>query len=83
MHSNRPFSYSVKEPGSSVIFIHLHTRGSIDWRLSFYHYCVHSKILQNVAKYPSIEILFRIAKKVYAGPIQLGSRSGVAAAGVA
>ena len=31
--SNRPFSYSTKEPGSSVIFIHFYTRGSIEWRL--------------------------------------------------
>ena len=30
--SNRPFSYSAKEPGSSVIFIHFYTRGSIEWR---------------------------------------------------
>ena len=29
---NRPFSYSGKEPGSSVIFIHFYTRGSIEWR---------------------------------------------------
>ena len=27
-----PFSYSAKEPGSSVIFIHFDTRGSIEWR---------------------------------------------------
>ena len=54
---NRPISYSAKEPGSSVIFIHFYTRDSIEWRLSFYHYCAHSKILQDVAKYRSIEIL--------------------------
>ena len=29
---NRPFSYSAKEPGSSVIFIHFDTRDSIEWR---------------------------------------------------
>ena len=29
---NRPFSYSKKEPGSSVMFIHFYTRGSIEWR---------------------------------------------------
>ena len=29
---NRPFSYSGKEPGSIVIFIHFYTRGSIEWR---------------------------------------------------
>ena len=29
---NRPFSYSTKEPGSSDIFIHFYTRGSIEWR---------------------------------------------------
>ena len=27
---NRPSSYSTKEPGSSVIFIQIHTRGSIE-----------------------------------------------------
>ena len=56
---NRPFSYSAKEPGSSVIFIHFYTGDSIKWRNSFYHYCPHSKILQNEAKYRSIEILFQ------------------------
>ena len=30
--SNRPFSYSAKEPESSVIFIHFYTRDSIEWR---------------------------------------------------
>ena len=30
--TNRPFSYSTKEPGSSVIFIHSQTQGSIEWR---------------------------------------------------
>ena len=29
---NRPFSYSAKEPGSSVLFIHFYTRDSIEWR---------------------------------------------------
>ena len=29
---NRPFSYPTKESGSSVIFIHFYTRGSIEWR---------------------------------------------------
>ena len=29
---NRPFSYSTKESGSSDIFIHFYTRGSIEWR---------------------------------------------------
>ena len=29
---NRPFSYSAKEPGSSVIFINFYTRDSIEWR---------------------------------------------------
>ena len=29
---HRPFSYSAKEPGSSVIFIHFYTRDSIEWR---------------------------------------------------
>ena len=56
---NRPFSYSAKEPGSSVIFIHFYARDSIEWRQSFYHNCARSKILQNVAKYRSIEILFQ------------------------
>ena len=27
---NRPFSYSAKEPGSSVIFVHFYTRDSAD-----------------------------------------------------
>ena len=45
-------SYSTKEPGSSITFIHVDTRGSIVWR------CAHSKVLRNVSKYPSIEILF-------------------------
>ena len=31
-NENRPFSYSTKEPGSSVIFIHFYTRRSIEWR---------------------------------------------------
>ena len=56
---HRPFNYSATEPGSSVIFIHFYTRDSIKWRYSFYHYCAHSKILQNVAKYRLIEILFQ------------------------
>ena len=30
--SNRPFSYSDKKSGSSVIFIHFYTRDSIEWR---------------------------------------------------
>ena len=29
---NRLFSYSAKESGSRVIFIHFYTRGSIEWR---------------------------------------------------
>ena len=29
---DRPFSYSTKEPGSSVIFMHFYTRDSIEWR---------------------------------------------------
>ena len=48
--SNRPFSYSTKESGSSVIFIHFYTRGSIEWRYGFYLNCAHSKILQNLMK---------------------------------
>ena len=28
--NNRPFSFSTKEPGSSIIFIHFYTRGSIE-----------------------------------------------------
>ena len=30
--ANGPFSYSTKEPGSSVTFIHFYARGSIVWR---------------------------------------------------
>ena len=44
---NRLFSYSAKEPGSSVTFIHFYTRNSIEWRWVFYHYFAHSKTLQN------------------------------------
>ena len=66
---NRPFSYSTNEPGSSVIFVHLYTRGSIEWRQSFYHNCAHSKILQNVAKFRSILILFGIAKRSILGAV--------------
>ena len=29
---HRPFSYSAKEPGSSIILIHFYTRDSIEWR---------------------------------------------------
>ena len=29
---NRPFSYSAKESGSNVIFIHFYARDSIEWR---------------------------------------------------
>ena len=68
MESNlcdRPSSYSRKEPVSSVIFKHFYTRGSIEWRYSFFHYYVHSRILQNVARYRSILILFRIAKRSF------------------
>ena len=50
-HYYRPFSYSTKEPGSSVIFKHFYTQGAIEWRKSFYHNCAHSKILHTVAKY--------------------------------
>ena len=60
---NRPFSYSTNEPGSSVIFIQFYARGSIEWRDSFHYNCGHSRILQNVANYSSILILFRIAKR--------------------
>ena len=35
----------------------------MEWRKSFYHYCSHLKILQNVTKYRSIEILFQITKR--------------------
>ena len=28
---NKPFSYSTKEPGSSVIFILFYTQGSTEW----------------------------------------------------
>ena len=65
---NRPFSYSTKEPGSSVIFIHFYTRGSIEWLQSFFHYCSYSKILQNVANYRSILVLFRMAKRSIVPP---------------
>ena len=57
--SNRPFSYSTKEPGSSDIFIHFDAQGSIEWRWSFDHHCAYSKIRQIVMKYRSIHILFQ------------------------
>ena len=34
---NRPFSYSTKEPGSSVVFIYVYARGSIKWRKSVFY----------------------------------------------
>ena len=59
---NRPFSYSAKEPGSSV-FIYIFIIEVRSSGVRAYHYCAHSKIPQTVAKYRSIEILFRIAKR--------------------
>ena len=50
--------YSVLES------IHFHTRGSIEWRKSFYRNCAHSKILQNVTKYRSILTLFRTKRSI-------------------
>ena len=41
------------------LYIHFYTRSSIELRCSFYHYRAHSKLLQIVAKYHSIEILFQ------------------------
>ena len=64
---NRPFSYTTKEPGSSVIFIHFYMRGSIEWRQSFGLHCAHSKILQIVANCRSLLILCRIAKRSILG----------------
>ena len=46
------FSYSAKGSGSSVIFTHFYTQGS-----------AHSKIPQNVAKYRSMLMFFRIATR--------------------
>ena len=37
--------------------LRLSLKGSIDWRHSFYRYCAHSKILQNLSKYRSIQFL--------------------------
>ena len=54
--SNRPCSYSTKEPGSSDIFRQFYTRGSTEWRETFDRNCAHSKILQIVMKYRSIYI---------------------------
>ena len=31
--TNRPYSYSTKEPGSSDVFIHFHSQILIEWRL--------------------------------------------------
>ena len=52
---NRAFSYSTKELGSSDNFIHFYTflygmEGSIDWRQSFYRFCLHSKNSTNCIK---------------------------------
>ena len=47
-------SYSTKGPGSSHIFIHFYTEGSIKWRCIFFHRCSHSKILrmhQNIVRF--------------------------------
>ena len=43
---------------SAAIFVNFYGKGSIEWRWRFYHYCAHSKILQNVSNYRSIQILF-------------------------
>ena len=67
--SNRPFSYSRKDPGSSVISIHSYTRGSIEWHEGFCLYCAHSKILQNIGNYQSTLFLFRIAKRSIADSV--------------
>ena len=65
---NRPFSYSVKETGSSVIFIHFFIR---DFRWSGIGASVtivqESKIQKRLAKYRSILILYGIAKWSIAG----------------
>ena len=55
---NRTFSYSTKEPRSNIILIQFYTGRSIEWHESFVYYCAHSKILQNVSKSRSIQILF-------------------------
>ena len=59
LSSYRPFRYSAKDPGSSVISIHFYTQDSIEWLQSFYHSYAHSQILQHVAMYRSIEILYQ------------------------
>ena len=46
--TNGPLAILQKEPGWSVISIHAYTRGSIEWRYSFYHYCAYSKNLNFV-----------------------------------
>ena len=47
--SNRCFSYSTKEPGSSVIFIH-EVRSNGVRASGFYHNCALSKILRKCSK---------------------------------
>ena len=57
--SNRPFSYSTKESGSSGIFIHFIRQVRSSGVRGCYGHCAHSKIFQNVNKRRSIEILFQ------------------------
>ena len=60
---NRPLSYySTEESGSRDIFMHF-IREVDGVALELYQYCAHSKILQNVMKYRSINILIGIAKR--------------------
>ena len=70
------FSYSAKESGSSVIFVKFYTRSPIEWRQSFYHYCAHSKILQNGGSIGILELylLKSVLLKLGVGKEQLNNR---------
>ena len=62
--ANRPFSYSTKESGSSVIFTHFYTRRSMEWRKRAFITIVHVrkffKLHQNIVRF---RFFLRIAKR--------------------
>ena len=61
---DRPCTFSTKEPVSSDIFIHFYMKDSIKWRQKS-HNCLHWKIVQVLLKYHSIQIILRVASKVF------------------
>ena len=68
---NRPSSFSAKKSLDGALFLYILTRfdGVASELLS-----LHSEILQNVAKYRSLEILFQNSYKVYGLKETLGSK---------